>query len=53
MAGAAGVSYDSSMVEIASLGLPGLTYPGLLVLGPSLALNGYSEASFLSAVLPI
>ncbi|KAF9480694.1 hypothetical protein BDN70DRAFT_992496 [Pholiota conissans] len=39
--GTASVSYDSSMVQLASFGFPGLYYPGILTIGPSLVLEGY------------
>ncbi|KAF9034676.1 hypothetical protein BDZ89DRAFT_1036404 [Hymenopellis radicata] len=39
--GMAKVSYDSSVVTFAQFGFPGLYYPGLLTIGPSLEINGY------------
>ncbi|KAF9480725.1 hypothetical protein BDN70DRAFT_992516 [Pholiota conissans] len=39
--GTASVTYDSSMVQLASFGFPGLYYPGILTIGPSLVLEGY------------
>ncbi|KAJ7114949.1 hypothetical protein C8R44DRAFT_984268 [Mycena epipterygia] len=39
--GEATVQYDSSSIQFASFGFPGLYYPGLLTIGPSLTLNGY------------
>ncbi|KAJ7677758.1 glycosyl hydrolases family 18-domain-containing protein, partial [Mycena polygramma] len=39
--GMAKVSYDSSIVTFAQFGFPGLYYPGLLTIGPSLEINGY------------
>ncbi|KAJ7864427.1 hypothetical protein B0H14DRAFT_3443479 [Mycena olivaceomarginata] len=39
--GEAVVQYDSSNIQFASFGFPGLYYPGLLTVGPTLALNGY------------
>ncbi|KAJ7864454.1 hypothetical protein B0H14DRAFT_2736332 [Mycena olivaceomarginata] len=39
--GEAVVQYDSSNIQFASFGFPGLYYPGLLTVGPTLTLNGY------------
>ncbi|KZV96693.1 hypothetical protein EXIGLDRAFT_407819 [Exidia glandulosa HHB12029] len=39
--GMAKVSYDSSTVQFAKFGFPGLYYPGLLTIGPSLEINGF------------
>ncbi|KAJ7488142.1 hypothetical protein FB451DRAFT_1226548 [Mycena latifolia] len=39
--GEASVQYDSSSIQFASFGFPGLYYPGLLTIGPSLVLSGY------------
>ncbi|KIJ58948.1 glycoside hydrolase family 18 protein [Hydnomerulius pinastri MD-312] len=39
--GLALVQYDSSTIQFASFGFPGLYYPGLLTIGPSLVINGY------------
>ncbi|KAK7039901.1 hypothetical protein R3P38DRAFT_2902374 [Favolaschia claudopus] len=41
MKGEASVQYDSSSIQFASFGFPGLYYPGLLTVGPSLVLSGY------------
>ncbi|KAF5346427.1 hypothetical protein D9758_012782 [Tetrapyrgos nigripes] len=41
MTGTASVTYNSDTVELAKFGFPGLYYPGLLTIGPSLAINGY------------
>ncbi|KAJ6534397.1 hypothetical protein B0H19DRAFT_442211 [Mycena capillaripes] len=41
MAGTAKVTWNSDTVEFARFGFPGLYYPGLLTIGPSLVLNGY------------
>lgn len=38
--GMAAVNFDSEKTELASFGFPGLYYPGLLTLGPSLVLYG-------------
>lgn len=47
MKGEAQVQYNSDTVRFATFGFPGLYYPGLLTVGPSLALEGYSECGFL------
>ncbi|KAJ7064104.1 hypothetical protein C8F01DRAFT_1229630 [Mycena amicta] len=39
--GEASLRYDSSMIQFAKFGFPGLYYPGLLTIGPSLVLQGY------------
>ncbi|PPR00468.1 hypothetical protein CVT24_004529 [Panaeolus cyanescens] len=39
--GEASVTYNSQTVRFASFGFPGLYYPGLLTVGPSLVLEGY------------
>ncbi|KAJ7131799.1 hypothetical protein C8R43DRAFT_895506, partial [Mycena crocata] len=41
MKGEASVQYDSRSIQFASFGFPGLYYPGLLTVGPSLVLSGY------------
>ncbi|KAF7378493.1 hypothetical protein MSAN_00276700 [Mycena sanguinolenta] len=41
MTGTASVTWNSDTVQFASFGFPGLYYPGLLTIGPSLVLNGY------------
>ncbi|KAJ6608966.1 hypothetical protein B0H10DRAFT_2066126 [Mycena sp. CBHHK59/15] len=41
MRGEATVQYDSSSIQFASFGFPGLYYPGLLTVGPTLVLSGY------------
>lgn len=38
--GMAGVDFDSEKVTISTIGFPGLHYPGLLTLGPSLVIYG-------------
>ncbi|KZS89652.1 hypothetical protein SISNIDRAFT_489074 [Sistotremastrum niveocremeum HHB9708] len=43
--GQASVSYDSSVVQLASFGFPGLYYPGILTIGPSLVLEGWISGS--------
>ncbi|KAJ7155607.1 glycosyl hydrolases family 18-domain-containing protein [Mycena filopes] len=45
MKGEATVQYDSSNIQFASFGFPGLYYPGLLTVGPTLTLNGYVTGS--------
>ncbi|KAJ6523143.1 hypothetical protein DFH09DRAFT_1421136, partial [Mycena vulgaris] len=42
--GEASLKYDSSSIQFASFGFPGLYYPGLLTIGPTLVLSGYSKA---------
>lgn len=44
------MTYNSDTVTFASFGFPGLYYPGLLTVGPSLVLEGYSE---LEDILPV
>jgi hypothetical protein len=39
--GTAAVTYNSDRIQFASFGFPGLYYPGLLTIGPSLVLEGY------------
>ncbi|KAJ7826386.1 hypothetical protein B0H14DRAFT_2817404 [Mycena olivaceomarginata] len=39
--GQGSVTYDSSMVTFGTFGFPGLSYPGLITIGPSLLLEGY------------
>ncbi|KAF8908652.1 hypothetical protein CPB84DRAFT_1843537 [Gymnopilus junonius] len=39
--GEASVQYNSNTVTFATFGFPGLYYPGLLTVGPSLVLDGY------------
>ncbi|KAJ6477836.1 hypothetical protein C8R47DRAFT_1020145 [Mycena vitilis] len=41
MTGTASVTWNSDTIQFASFGFPGLYYPGLLTIGPSLVLNGY------------
>lgn len=41
--GEASVQYNSDVVTFATFGFPGLYYPGLLTVGPSLVLEGYSK----------
>ncbi|KAJ7362657.1 hypothetical protein DFH08DRAFT_841312 [Mycena albidolilacea] len=39
--GEASVRYDSSSIQFAKFGFPGLYYPGLLTIGPTLVISGY------------
>ncbi|KAJ7222199.1 hypothetical protein GGX14DRAFT_301962, partial [Mycena pura] len=41
LTGTASVTWNSDTIQFASFGFPGLYYPGLLTIGPSLVLNGY------------
>ncbi|KAF7339147.1 hypothetical protein MVEN_01991600 [Mycena venus] len=41
--GEASVRYDSSSIQFAKFGFPGLYYPGLLTVGPTLVLSGYGK----------
>ncbi|KAJ7200546.1 hypothetical protein GGX14DRAFT_659827 [Mycena pura] len=39
--GDASVSYNSERVTLAEIGVPGLSWPGLITVGPSIVLQGY------------
>ncbi|EJD48767.1 hypothetical protein AURDEDRAFT_122709 [Auricularia subglabra TFB-10046 SS5] len=41
LAGTATVEYDSARVSFGTYGFPGLSVPGIIAVGPSLALEGY------------
>lgn len=49
--GEASVQYNSDTVTFATFGFPGLYYPGLLTVGPSLVLEGYSKVKILKSYL--
>ncbi|KAJ7112290.1 hypothetical protein C8R44DRAFT_882668 [Mycena epipterygia] len=52
--GQAGVTYDSTLVTFGTFGFPGLSYPGLITIGPSLVLQGYIDGQLsLSGTLTI
>ncbi|KZT42303.1 hypothetical protein SISSUDRAFT_1058666 [Sistotremastrum suecicum HHB10207 ss-3] len=43
--GQASISYDSTKVKLLTIGFPGLQYPGLITVGPSLVITGYITGS--------
>ncbi|KZT36396.1 hypothetical protein SISSUDRAFT_1120964 [Sistotremastrum suecicum HHB10207 ss-3] len=43
--GQASLRYDSTKVKLLTVGFPGLSYPGLITVGPSLVVSGYITGS--------